>query len=409
MSHPNLSFLVTRPEESLASGRIGPPTLIPTWGHAATAVDAYRIAGIGNIQNPNPSWCFTDTDAAGALGRLIDGPVRSSDDIEKAESALRAILLYDAVGIIVPCVKAQNGNLFSYQRFDKSERNEASFSGMNATSCYDYLMALEMVGVKQGEITGSTNRISNLVGSNIDDSERIYNSLIVSSSEIANAFPMDVGAATYFSRQEFQKNTHTDSAGFIDEMYRRIHQPWMEIAQSAAPLSAALKMPPFVAIILSRAPSRADIPAVLAALREELAPARASLNRLNQMLDETMTQADLNAQVRRINESFDAIVPEALLTDTERRKRSIASVFRFTKPILKLFSIATNLTAADPCELIDVFNSTQDDVRKSTRLISRSVAAAKFAELLRVESFRGMMTSHFSKEEISRMRFPLQR
>lgn len=264
-------------------------------------------------------------------------------------------------------------------------------------------MAFELINVHQGQITTSTNRHSKLIGSSIEDYETNYHHLAASCAEVANAFPMDVGAAAHFAKQEFQSALKPCPAGFIDELYRRVHKPWTSIAQSEPILFIDLKLPPLVAIVLSRAPFRENIPSVLAALREELAEVRSDLNRLNRMLDSPITQADLHAQSRRINESFDAIVPEALLTNAERRWRRITSVFSFAQPVRQLYSIAADPLAADPDKFLELFNSSHAAVLKSRRIVSRSVTAAKFAELLRVDSVRDLVTSHFTNEEITRM------
>jgi len=393
MQHPSIKYYVTRPEES-------PSSYIPTLGHIASNFDAYRTIEIAEIENRPESWCFTDTDAAGALGRLIDGPIKSGD-IEKAESALRAILLHDVVEIIVPCAKAIHDTGFvSYQRFDNGQRNEASFTGLNVAPCKDLLMAFELINISNGEITASSNLNSKLVGYSIEDQEAIYNNLIKSCAEVANAYPIDVGASSYFAKQEFQHTLRRGSASFITELYQRIHKPWINVAQSEPALFVDVRLPPLVAIVLSRAPSRENIPSVLTELREELTSVRVDLNRLNRKLDSTATQADINALVRSVNESFDAIVPEALLTNAERRKRRITSVFNFFTPMKQLYSIAVDPLSADPEKFIELFNLTHSVVLKNSRIVSRSVTAAKFSELLRVESVRGMVTTHFTKKEI---------
>lgn len=88
--HPNIKYLVTRPDES--ASRSGVSTYIPTLGHPASSIDIYRTVGIHSIENKPRSWCFTDLEAAAALGRVVDGPIKSGSDIDDAESALRAIL-----------------------------------------------------------------------------------------------------------------------------------------------------------------------------------------------------------------------------------------------------------------------------------------------------------------------------
>lgn len=395
MSYPQLNFLVTRSNEG---------GYVPTYGHIATSCDIYRTVALHTVENRPEAWCFTDTASAGALGRLIDGPILGKVDIENAESAIRAVLLHDFVDVLVPCTKTihENGYI-GYTRFDQHQRNDAAFAGMNVAPCRDLLAAFEMVRVKNGEIIESTYRESRLVGSAIESNEENYQKLISVCADFANAFPMQLGAAAYFAMKDFNAKIAGGSAGFIDSLYARIYKPWIEVVQSEPTLFLDVKLPPFVSIVLSRAPNRGRIPETLSELREELGEARQDLVRLNAMLDGTASQADIHSQVRRVNESFDAIVPEALLTDVERRWRRIASVFSFVRPVRQIYSVAVDPLSADPEKLAQVFQSTTNAVLKNERIVSRSVSAAKFAELLRVESVRGMLTSHFDEGELRRL------
>lgn len=400
MAKPSISYFVTRADETPGPGGMG--AYIPTFGHIATAVDVYRVVAIAEVRNHPGSWSFTDTHAASALGRIVDGPISSRSDIEKGETALRAILLHDVVDIVVPSVKVRHPNNFvGYARFDEGVRNHAAFAALNVAPCSDYLLATELIDVRDGEITGSTNPSSPLIGNALDDRATNYSRLLSTAANVVNAFPMQIGAAAHYCADAFVEALKPGPAGFIDELYKRIERPWMTIAQMEPALFIDLKLPPLIAIVLTRAQHREKIPEVLKDLREELAPVREDLKRVNLLLDSSISQADLNAQVRWINESFDAIVPEALLTDAERRWRRITSVFRLVKPIRQIYSLAVDPLAADPDKLIEIFQNTREAVLRDQRIVSRSVTAAKFSELLRVDSARDIVTSHFSPQEIS--------
>lgn len=397
--NPHLQFFVTRRDESQARG-LGSPS-IPTLGHAASTFDAYRIAAIHSVENRPESWCMTDTDAAAALGRVVDGPIRSHKDIEYAESALRAVLLHEYVEVLVPCVKAeQNTGFVHYVRLDKAERNEAAFSAFQVAPCLDRLLAVEYVSITGGQVTASSNKSSNLVGALLDDICSHYRGLLKSAGQLAFAFPAQMGAATYYTGEEWARPMNGGAAGFIDEMYRRIYRPWVEIAQATPPLYIDVRLPPLLSIVLSRASTREKIPDVLRDLREELGRARGGLNRLNSMIEKCVSQADIHAQTRRVNESFDAIVPEALLTHAERRRRRIVSIFNFVKPIRQIYSAAVDPLAVNYEKLQEFFNSASAAVAADSRIVSRSVAAATMAELLRVGSVRETILTQFSEEEV---------
>ncbi|MGB5235877.1 MAG: hypothetical protein WBN85_11985 [Candidatus Macondimonas sp.] len=399
MQHPTLNLQVTRQDESVPRG-FG-RTYIPTLGHPASTFDAYRTERIDSVFNKPESWCLTDTDAAAALGRIIDGPISSHTDIERAESALRAVLLHEYVEILVPCAKGEQANGYvSYIRLDQKQRNEAAFSAFQIAPCRDLLIATEYVSISNGEVTGSSNQASQLLGKPLELLSEHYRAILQNASELASAYPLEIGASTYYTGAELASPMKSGAAGFIDELYRRIYRPWVEIAQATPPLHIGAKLPPLIAIVLSRAASRERIPEVLRELREELSKVRADLNRMNALLDSTMSQADIQAHVRRVNESFDAIVPEALLTRTERRWRRLASVFRLIRPVHQLYSIAVDPLAVDHEKLKELFKDMHSAVAANSRIVSRSVSASAFSELLRVNSVRKTVLTHFTDAEV---------
>lgn len=399
MQHPSLTLLVTREDESVDRGFSN--THIPTYGHIASTIDAYRTAGIHSVANRPLSWCLTDTDAEGALGRIVDGPIKGGSDIESAESALRALLLHEFVDVVIPCIKAEQENGFvHYVRLDKGQRNDAAFAAFQVAPCRDLLVATEYVSISNGMVSSSSYDLSPFAGKSVETLGDQYRSAMHSVSEIARSLPIELSATTHFSGPEFLPNTGAESAGFIDELYRRVYRPWTEIAQSAPLLYLDVKLPPLLAIVLSRAPTRETIPDVLRGLREELEPARAELCRLNGLLDSSLSQADIHAQVSKLNEAFDSIVPEALLTDAQKRLRRVKSVFKIFGPVHSLYSIAADPLNADRARFLEMFRQTQGAVAANSRLVTRSVAAAKLAELLQVGSVRESVLTHFTESEV---------
>lgn len=396
---PQTSFIVTRPDETRGLGN-GPSSCIPTFGHIASAYDIYRTVDICEVNNVPKSWAFTDLDSVAALGRIVDGPITSGEDIARTESALRAALLYEFSEVLVPCVKADYGNGFiGYLRFDEEFRNNASFEAFSCVPCRDHLLAVEYVHLQDGEIVSSSFNESRLLGKGASDSIHNLNYVTNQTSEIAAALPMQLGAATHYTGPVYSAITDRSPSDFIDQLYRRIYRPWMEVAQAGPQLRVELKLPPLLAIVLNRANFRSDVPTVLKELREELAPIREDLARLNQMIDSCLMQSEIHAQAQKISESFDAIVAESLLTPMELRHRRFISVFNLVKPVRQICSIAADPLSADHEKFIEAFQSTRETIKKNNRIVSRSVAASKFSELLRTGSVRDMVTSHFTSEE----------
>lgn len=398
MSHPTYSFLVTRPDESAARG-IG-STHIPTFGHPASSLDAYRTVALHSIGDRPASSCLTDTDTEAALGRIVDGPIHSHADMERAESGLRALLLHDYVEILVPCAKGEQGNGFvHYIRLDGGERSEAAFEAFQAAPCRDLLFTTEYIRIVDGTVRKSTAHESKLVGQPQDHLRGLYRSIMARASEGIAALALEAGAATHFTAPELTGPISNGAAGFVDELYRRVYRPWMEVAQAGPPLNIDVKLPPLLAIVLSRASSRAKVPEVLRELRGEFAAIRADLSRMNALLDAQVKHSEVHAEVRKINESFDAIVPEALLTRAERRFRRVVSVFNILRPVVQLYSIAVNPILADPDKFQALVESAKAAVATDSRIVSRSVAATKLSELLQVDSLRRTVFRHFSDEE----------
>lgn len=397
--YPNIKYLVMRGDES--ASRSGMSTYVPTLGHPASAIDIYRTVGIHSVENRPPSWCFTDLEAAAALGRVVDGPIKSGSDIDDAESALRAILLHEYTEVLVPCVKSSSeGGLAQYLRLDKKIRNDAAFSAFQVANCFDRLVATEWVTIRNGEFIESSNPKSPLVNTSIELFDDQYHSLVKIIGELAHAFPSQLGATTCFANSHLKTYMNAGAGGFIDELYKRVYRPWHEDAQRAPVLHLDLKLPPLLAIVLSRAPWREQIPDVLKELRDELGKSRSELNRLNTMIDACMSQADIIAQTQKVNESFDAIVPESLLTSAQLRWRGIISVFDFLRPVRQLYSIAADPLSVDPDKFFELVQSAKAVVAKDSRIVSRSIPAAKMAELLKVGNIRESITTHFSDQEV---------
>lgn len=399
MQSPSFTLAVLPTDRHL--GALEHP-VIPTFGNIATTFDAYKAVGIVDVGSRPRSWCFTDTTAAAALGRIVDGPIHSQTDIASAEEALRAVLLYDFVEVLIPCAKAKydSGNMVGYHRFDKRERSEAAFKATRVAPCRDLLYASEFIRISNGEIVESTNLDSKIVGSSSDDDSLAYGLLTGSCADLANALPITIGAAAHFASDALQRPLRPGAAGFVTQLYSRIYKPWMEVAQSQPYLYCDLKLPPLLAISLDRASERSDLPRVLNELRQELSDARNELNAMNEMLESSNSQAEIIRQSRRIQECFDAIVPEALLTNTQRKQRRITSVFRILKPISQLYSAAVDPLSLEATEFADVFNSVQATILNEGRIVSRCSSALKFSSLLRTGSIRDIMTSHFTEDEI---------
>ena len=375
---------------------------IPSLGHPTGAVDAYRTNSViaDTVQFRPRTWASTDTDCQASLGRIIDGPIIDRHDLARAECALQALLLHEHVEIQIPAIKVSGGPAgSSYLRLDNDQRSEAAFSAFQVAAPADFLFAIERVEVHDGLITSSTRPNSEFVGTSVNNVAIHYRNAMHIASELTASFSTDLNIAAYHSAPEFTRTMRGGAAGFIDALYGRVIAGWKEVVCNCPQVHFQMYLPPFLAIVLNRANHREDIINVLSDLREELKACREELATMNDFLQSTKSQADIIKYSERVNASFNAIVPESLLTDAERRRRRLVSVFNFAKPALQLYTIA-----ADPLNLsrenfLQLYKSAQGAVKSNSRLVSQFVSSETFADLLRVESVRSLAETHFSESE----------
>ncbi len=382
-----ISSYVTRAEETLAKNNgVGPSSYIPTEGAIASAFDAYRTFEIASIKNKPDSWSMLDVDSIAALGRLIDGPISSKEDILMAEQALRGMLFHESTQILVPSVKVDYGQFISYKRLDKGLRNNASYEILQILDSRDLLFTTEYLQTENGLVTSSTNPRSKMLKQELENLKNGYELVLQSSSEVAITLPNRIGATTYFSNRALTNHLKNYESGFIKSLYESIERPWFDIAQSSPPIGIDIKMPPLISIVFSRTHYRYQIPEVIRELREELNQSRQELNRFNNLIEEGLNQRDYMAQVDKIHESFNAIVAESQLTNAEVKKRKILSVWNLIRPVANAY-VTSNFTLFNTLdEFLSVYQAYEDKVKKSSKLVSRNVPASTMAELLKVDN-----------------------
>ena len=378
---------VTRADETTAKNNgFGPSSYIPTEGVIASAFDAYRTVEISHIENQPDSWSMLDVDSIAALGRVIDGPITSKEDLVMAEQALRAMLFHESTQVLVPSLKIDHGSLIGYQRLDKGLRNSASYEALKVLDSRDLLFTTEYLEVDERIVTSSSNPRSGLINRSIESFGNGYELVLKSSSEVSITLPNRIGATTYFSNSELTKHFSNYESGFIKRLYDSIEKPWFEIAQASPLIEVDIKLPPLISIVLSRASYRDEIPNVIRSLREELTASRKELTRFNSLIGEDLNQRDYMAQVNRIQDSFNAIVAESQLTDAEIMKRKILGVWSLIRPVANVY-VASNFTMFNTLdEFMTVYRSMEDRVKKSSHIVSRNVPASTMSEMLKVDN-----------------------
>src|SRR6267143_2957208 len=105
------------------------------------------------ITSSHENWnsSFTDFTAPAALGRLIEGEVRSVDGLQAAEIALQALMWHERVDILVPGFRASHQNFAGYTR-ESDPRTQVAFDLFSAAAAYDHIFAVEDVEVAAGVV-----------------------------------------------------------------------------------------------------------------------------------------------------------------------------------------------------------------------------------------------------------------
>jgi hypothetical protein len=117
-------------------------------------------------------------------------------------------------------------------------------------------------------------------------------------------------------------------------------------------------------------------------------------------------QADIERQVRRINESFDAIIPESGPTQAQRRRRRFALVESVVRPIIKHMAGYVMKTGVSYEELSQQAGGLESLRMEGRSVIDRSVTSHTFADLMKTESIQSLVKHHFSVQRSRRSSDP---
>jgi len=391
-------YLVWRPEETRGVGS-GPSSLIPTIGSAASAIDQYRIVSLASTNLPELGAAFTDVDALVALTKIAEGGITGVADLEAAETALQALLLHDIVYPLIPAPKVDFGNgLISYCRPDGGRRSQLAFDLINSIGGRDHLVAPEFLIVEEGIVRASTMDGSSSIGRTLEAiSSNGYSDTLA--NEAINVAAETHGIPAYLASKQMQHLRRGD--GFQKRFYGRLQTSWAKATGDIPPIVCSFSLPPLLAVVLHRANHREDLASVIDELRQELADARAELRDFNASITRTSTAAEIEARVRRLDASFDAIVPESRLSPAERRKRRILSFQGLVRPVLKFAMAFATKSGASLADGLNAAGGARDLIIESRALIDRTVTARSFVGLMQTESLQALVQHHLKDAEIA--------
>jgi hypothetical protein len=370
-------FAVTHREDV---GPVGPH--IPTLGYPTSAADAYRIAGI--VENGHKGWnsCYTDVATCAALARLVEGGLRSIDDIRAAEVALQILLWHDRVDVLVPAFKFRLGSMSSYARADEP-RSQMAFDLFAPCIPYDQIFAVECVDVEDNQVVRSNLAESSLVGRSLADAKTEYLAMSKAQAAVLAAMPIHMGVPAYFTDPYI--TPFTGKRGFFGKFYGTMARQWEQTLDVVPDIDSAIPMPPMISIVLDRSADRAGIPEAIAGLRAELSAVRTEMLGLSDMVQGALSQKEIEQKCREVQQSFEAALPAS-------RRPPVSLLL----PILKAYRAVRSPLD----ELIKVLNP--NFVPGDPRLLAnRTVTGRLFSRLLATDSMHSMATHFFYPDEIA--------
>ncbi|MGH8544513.1 MAG: hypothetical protein ACREX3_12975, partial [Gammaproteobacteria bacterium] len=368
-------FAVTRYEEA------GPvAAYIPTLGFATSASDMYRVERI--VETGHAGWnsCYTDVATCSALARLVESEIRTIQDLEAAEVGLQILMWHDRVDVLVPAFKFYMDKLVSYARADQP-RSRLAFDLFAPCAPQDAIFAVERVEVVTGVISQSTLSNSSLTGRIFQDAKADYlQTSPIQAATLANV-PMYMGVPAYFTDPAIE--SFTGKRGFFGKFYSDLSAQWEQRMSVVPDIDVAIPLPPLLAIVLTRARTRDDIPKAIIEVRDELAAVRREMLRLNEVVQGAGRQKDIEEQVNEAQKSFAAALPAS-------RRPPVSFLF----PLLKLYKAAR--TPLDALMKVLNPNYSPEDPRI---VANRTITGRVFSELLNTDSMHSLVSHFFTEAE----------
>jgi hypothetical protein len=109
---------------------------------------------------------------------------------------------------------------------------------------------------------------------------------------------------------------------------------------------------------------------------------------------------DIEKRILRIEESFNAIMPESRLSKSEKIQRTLISVQKLVKPIVKMAVGFVMNTGISYDKISSSFGGMADEVLKDSSIVDRTVTASSFKKLIKTESIQNLVKHHLSEQEI---------
>lgn len=317
------------------------PFSVITKGAACIA----QMAGFIPGEPYGPQTAIVDSDAVYALRKLVTGEIKSWEDIDAAELAVRAFVLHDKIEWLFPAILiATENHAFNFypDPFQIDPINEllkhAKTSHRTVYNTQVFIdancnLTTRKMNYQNGEfffenVSNSTSKLwekySELfTGKNIPERQKI---VLAAFSELLKeqdfleayvATPTMLGAASYFVNSNHKvfeenliKNPHNN------KWLSSVDSQWRSRLDILASTGLNIRLGPFLSIILTRASSRQNIPEEIIQLREEMQVPR---TKLWDILNTLKYECDLKSALitaEKLEKAAQSIIPAAFPSKT---------------------------------------------------------------------------------------------
>lgn len=310
---------------------------LPTYGLTGVAYQA-AIPPDGSWRSNayGPNTATLDSNAINALDDVVTGPIVSWAQLDAAELAVRAMILHEKIYWLLPAIlKVTPQSIVRDNRppvvedtghviYPRYNEPEAIMTVLQQSKASSYAVYSSWIYVKNNlPVEGHDFWINNydrLISKDLTVVENVFKESF-SVDYFRNSYfssPKAIGSGSYFGLQadrEYEANLVDGCTTVFPERALRLLDENWENSVSGASIGLNIKLGPFLAIVLSRAKSRDQIPMVILELREEFQEAREDFWQLFlEPLTERCSIAALR-KLRNIERAIQSIVPSSFPTN----------------------------------------------------------------------------------------------
>ncbi len=267
---------------------------------------------------------ITDDDAIQGLNNLVMGPIRSWETLEKAEMALRALILHDRADCIFPSV------LVTYDFADSTQPVyeqpkwpygiEAVLMHANMSHRFVFIEWIKISDKKLfKEISQWSHHKNNYIGDEYlghlhETPPEIIRQFVASKrlKEALISTPAILGAASYFANKD-NRIFENKKIRLVNPQawFKEIDNGWQGKLNELSASGLNIRLGPLLSIILSRASSRDKIPQAIIEFREEMEKPRTQLWGILEELQFEKSHHKMLQRADKIIKAAESVIPYA--------------------------------------------------------------------------------------------------